>query len=138
VSEWLTIALLLAAFGQACIAVINLALVPLMGWKADVQRMPLLVREVFHVHAWFITITLLIFATLTCRFVHEMAAGAAPVYRWLAGGIGGFWAIRTVLQVAYYSSSHWRGIPSRTVAHVVLLIVYGGFAAVYLAAVFRP
>lgn len=28
---------------------------------------------------------------------------------------------------------HWRGIPTRTAAHIILLIVYSGFAAVYLA-----
>jgi len=137
-NELLTLALLLAALGQACIAIINLALVPILGWKSDLERMPLLIREVFHVHAWFITITLLIFATLTFRFAGEIAAGAAPIHHWLACGIGGFWAIRAVLQMTYYSGSHWRGIRSRTVVHVILLLVYSGFAAVYLTAGLRP
>ena len=51
--------------------------------------------------------------------------------RWLAAGIGMFWAIRTLLQMAYYSSSHWRGRPERTAIHIGLLLLYGGFAAVY-------
>ena len=38
------------------------------------------------------------------------------------------------LQVAYYSGSHWRGIPSRTAVHIILLVVYTGWAAVYLTA----
>jgi hypothetical protein len=38
------------------------------------------------------------------------------------------------MQVTYYSSVHWRGIPSRTLVHIVLLVAYSGFAVVYLTA----
>jgi len=126
--------LILAAALQLGIAALNLFLVPLLKWKADVARMPLLVREVFYVHAWFISVTLAIFAVLTLRFSEEMALGGNVVARWLAVGIAFFWAIRTVLQVAYYSSSHWRGQPGRTAIHVVLLLLYGGFATTYFCA----
>src|SRR5205823_7424619 len=112
-----------AAMLQISVAALSLFLVPLLKWKQEVARMPLLLREVFQVHAWFISVTLTIFAVMTWRFAAEMAGGANPVCRWLAAGIGGFWAIRTVLQMAYYSSSHWRGQVGRTVAHVVLLMV---------------
>jgi len=126
-----------AAALQLGIAVMNLFLVRLLSWQEEVARMPLLVQEVFQVHAWFISITLGIFAAMTWRFAGEMAAGTNLVCRWLAGGIGLFWGIRAVLQATYYSSSHWRGQRGRTVAHAGLLIVYGGFAAVYLWAGLR-
>ena len=134
----LSVLLQLAAALQFAIAVLNLFLVPLLKWRDDLARMPLLLREVFQVHAWFISITLLIFAALTWRFASEMAGGTSPVCQWLAAGIGLFWAIRTVLQITYYSSSHWRGQPGRLLAHVALLMVYGGFAAVYLWTAFGP
>lgn len=122
------------------IAILNLFLVPLLGWRADLQRVPLLLKEVFQVHAWFISVTLLLFGTITWRFAEVLAANSDPVGRWLAAGIGGFWALRTVLQLVYYSSSHWLGNLRRTVAHALLLVIYGGFAATYFAAVFarRP
>jgi hypothetical protein len=129
--------LLLAASLQAGIAVLNLFLVQLLKWQTEVARMPLLLREVFQVHAWFISITLTIFATLTFRFAGEMARGTNAVAAWLAGGIGIFWAVRTVLQIVWYSSSHWRGQLNRTLIHIALLIIYGGFAAVYLLAGWR-
>ena len=122
----------LAAALQLGIAGLNLFLVRLLKWQEELARMPLLLREVFQVHAWFISVTLGIFAAMTWRFAGEMAAGTSPVCQWLAGGMGLFWAIRAVLQVTYYSSSHWRGQAGRTVAHVGLLILYGGFAAAYL------
>ena len=127
-------ALQLAAAGQACVAVLNLCLTRIMRWQSDLARLSLLVREVFHIHSFFVSLTLLIFATLTARFAHEMASGVDPIARWVAGAIGLFWGIRAVMQVGYYSSSHWRGVPSRTAVHFLLLAVYASWAVLYLAA----
>lgn len=134
----LSMLLQFAAASQVAIAVLNLFLVPILKWREDLARMPLLLREVFQVHAWFISITLAIFAAITWRFASEMAGGANPVCQWLAVGIGVFWAIRAMLQIGYYSSTHWRGQLGRTVAHIGLLMLYGGFAAVYLWAAWGP
>jgi hypothetical protein len=125
-----------AAIVQLGVAVLNLFLVPLLKWKEYLARAPLLLREVFHVHAWFISVTLAIFGLMTWRFAAEVAAHTNAIGKWLAAGIGIFWAIRTVLQIAYYSSSHWRGQFGRTVIHILLLIIYGGMAAIYLWAAF--
>ena len=122
------------AAAQLAVAVINLFLVRLLGWRSELERMPLLVREVFMVHAWFISITLAIFGTLTMRFAPEFAARSHEVFRWLAAGIGAFWALRTVLQITYYSSSHWKGRLDRTIIHILLLTTYGGLAGAYVAA----
>ena len=128
--------LVAAAVLQCGIAMLNLFLVPLLKFQPELVRAPLLLREIFHVHAWFISLTLSIFATLTFRFAREIAFGSNELGRWLAAAIGIFWGVRTVLQVAYYSSSHWRGRLDRTLVHVALLLLYGGFAAVYLWAAF--
>lgn len=130
----LELALYIVAAAQLAVAVINLFLVRLLGWRADLERMPLLIREVFVVHAWFISATLAIFGAVTMRFAPEFAAASHEVFRWLAAGIGGFWALRTVLQMTNYSSTHWKGRADRTVIHVLLLATYGGFAAAYLTA----
>ena len=130
--------LLLAAAGQFCLAALNLNIARIMQWQSDVARMPLLIRQVFHVHTWFVSAALLIFAVLTWRFAPQIAAGSDPVYRWLACAIGIFWSIRAMLQVCYYSSSHWRGIPPRTVVHVILLVVYSSWAVLYLSVGLPP
>ena len=57
-------ALYIVAVEQLSVAVLNLFLVRIMKWEEEVTRMPQLVREVFHVHAWFITITLAIFSVV--------------------------------------------------------------------------
>ena len=127
----LSVLLQCAAAAQIGVAILNLFLVRLMKWEPDLARMSLLVREVFQVHAWFISVTLAIFGALTLRFATEMASAGSPLAKWLCAGIGAFWAIRTVLQVTYYSSSHWRGQLGRTTAHVALLLCYGGTSVVY-------
>jgi len=124
----------LAAAIQLGIAIMNVFLVRLLRWQEPVAGMPLLMREVFLVHCWFISITLALFAILTWRFASEMVGSGNALAQWLAIGIGVFWLIRTVLQITYYSSSHWRGQKGRTLVHVTLLIVYGALAGGYLTA----
>jgi hypothetical protein len=136
-SSLLKILLVTIAGMQLGISILNLFLVPLLKWKDDLARAPLLLREVFQVHAWFISITLAIFAVMTFRFADDFLAGTNLLSRWLAVAIGSFWLIRTILQVTYYSGSHWRGQLQRTAVHILLLFIYGGFAAVYLWSGFR-
>ena len=127
-SESLPILLRIAAALQLTIAGLNLFLPRLLGWRDDLARMPLLMREVFHVHAWFVSITLVIFAALTWRFATDLAPPAAgEITRWLAACIGLFWTIRTAIQVVYYSKA------GPTAIHITLLAVYGGMSMLYLA-----
>jgi len=122
----------IAAAVQLAIAIMNVFIVRILNWKTELSRVTLLLREVFQVHAWFISITLGIFGMLSWRFAAEFAGHQSALCKWLACGIGLFWGIRTMLQVTYYSSSHWRGKPGRTVIHIALLLVYGGLSTIYL------
>lgn len=132
----MTSLLIAAAVGQLLIALINLRLDRLLEWQKDLATLPLLLREVFTVHKWFITITLMIFGILTLRFAGDIASGGNEIAAWLAAGIGIFWAIRTAIQWGYYDWSHWRGQPARIAVHWILTVAYGGAAAVYLFAAF--
>jgi hypothetical protein len=94
----------------------------------------LLIREVFRIHVYFISITLAIFGAVTWRFAREIATATQPICVWLAIGIGTFWAIRSVMQWTHYSTVHWRGDRARTLIHWALFLGYGAFAAVYFTA----
>lgn len=132
----ITALLIAAAIGQLIVAVVNFRLVELLGWREEIAGMPLLLREIFTVHKWFVSVTLLIFGVITLRFADEFTRGDNPVATWLAAAIGLFWALRVAIQWLYYSHSHWRGRPGRTAIHWVLTAAYGGCAAVYLLAAF--
>ena len=134
----LELGLRIAALAQFAIAAINLLLVRLMDWRADVERMPLLIREVFGVHVIFITITVAIFAVLTWRFTAEIATGGTPLAIWLAGAIGIFWTTRSIMQWTHYSRCHWRGDRTRTALHWLLFLGYGALGVLYVGAAFLP
>ena len=128
----LEVLLQIAGAVQIGIAVLNLFLVRILRWQLELAGLPLLLREVFQVHLWFISVTVGLFGVLTVRFAGEIAGGANDLARWLAAGIGIFWGLRTILQITYYSATHWRGIAPRTAIHMALLVMYGGMAVVYL------
>ncbi|MEY2585719.1 MAG: hypothetical protein QOD80_1745 [Verrucomicrobiota bacterium] len=127
----------LAALAQLGVAILNLFLVRIMKWERDLASAPLLIREVFQIHIYFISITLAIFGALTWRFAGEIATAAHPVCIWLAIGIGVFWAVRSMMQWTHYSAVHWRGDRIRTLIHWMLFLGYGAFAAVYFTAAGR-
>jgi hypothetical protein len=127
----------LAAVAQLVVALLNLFLVRIMKWERDLVSAPLLIREVFQIHIYFISITLAIFGALTWRFAAEIATATEPICVWLAIGIGAFWAVRSVMQWSHYSAVHWRGDPLRTAIHWMLFLGYGAFAAVYFTAASR-
>ena len=135
--EHLEVLLRMAAVTQLGVALLNLALIRIMDWKPDLARAPLLIREVFHIHVHFISITLAIFGVLTWRFAREIAAADTPLAVWLAIAIAIFWGIRSVMQWLHYSPEHWRGIPTRTAIHWALFLGYGALAAVYLISAAR-
>src|SRR5438874_10927738 len=132
----LEFALRLVALAQFAVAILNLFLIRIMKWKPDLERAPLLVREVFRIHVVFISITLSIFGALSWRFADEIARAASPLAIWLAVAIGLFWFVRSVMQWLHYSASHWRGNSLRTLIHWALFFGYGAMGVVYLAAAF--
>jgi hypothetical protein len=130
------LALRVVALAQFAVAIMNLFLIRMMKWKPDLERAPLIIREVFRIHVVFISITLSIFGALTWRFAHEIAHAASPLAIWLAVAIGLFWLVRSAMQWTHYSASHWRGDLLRTVIHWALFLGYGAMATVYLTAAF--
>ena len=94
----LELLLRLAALAQLGVVLLNLFLVRLMNWRPDLDAMSLLIREVFQIHIYFISITLAIFGVLTWRFAREFAHGADPLAVWLALAIATFWGARSLMQ----------------------------------------
>ena len=124
----------LAALAQLGVALLNLFLIRIMKWERNLVIAPLLIREVFQIHIYFISITLAIFGTLTWRFAGDIATAAHPLCVWLAIGIGIFWAVRSMMQWSHYSAVHWRGDRLRTLIHWMLFLGHGAFAAIYFTA----
>src|SRR5256885_11281292 len=126
----LELALRVVAVAQFAVAILNLFLIRIMKWKSDLERAPLIIREVFRIHVVFISITLSIFAALTWRFAYEIARASSPLTIWLAVAIGLFWLVRSAMQWLHYSPSHWRGGAPRTAIYLALFFGSGALATV--------
>ena len=111
--EHLELLLRAAAVTQLAVAVLNLTLIRIMNWKPDLERMPLLIREVFHIHVQFISITLAIFGVLTWVCAGEITAAATPLAVGFAISVAIFWGIRS----AMHGSITARSIGWETPAH---------------------
>lgn len=120
-----------AAVGQLLLVPLNLALPRLLNWKPELERVSLLVREIFEVHAVFITIVCGMFGVLTWRFAERWVSAPDDFSRWFCGAIAGFWGLRCVMQWTHYSASHWRGHRERTLIHWLVFAVYGLWALLY-------
>jgi hypothetical protein len=120
------------ALVQAVIGVLVFLLPKALGWQPALAAMPRLMREIYHVHAFYLSFTLWIFAGFTVAFGDQMVAGDAAMGA-LAFWIGVFWAVRVAIQLFYYSPRHWRGKPRETVVHLVFLVVYALMSSAYLS-----
>jgi len=120
----MTYSLYFFALVQIAIGSLVFLLPRLLGWRPALAAMPRLLREVYHVHALFLALTLWIFAGLTIHFGEAIGP--------LGTCIGLFWAVRVGVQLFYYSRDHWRGKAWETIAHVTLLAIYGSMSATYL------
>ena len=130
----LELGLRVAAVTQLGVAVLNLFLIRIMNWEPDLARAPLLIREVFRIHVYFISITLAIFSVLTWRFARDFATAANPLVVWLGLAIAAFWGARSIMQWLHYSPEHWRGDSTRTAIHWALFVGYGAIATTYAVA----
>ena len=137
IHQHLDLWLRLAAAGQLFIAILGPMLPRLLGWGDAIGRMPLLVREVFWIHTFFIGLTCAIFGTLTWVFAEDIALPHHEMIRWFAFSVGLFWGIRCVMQWTHYSASHWRGLAGKTTAHWALFLGYAAFATTYFIAALR-
>src|SRR2546430_15836194 len=99
----LQIALRAAAIAQLIVAILNLFLIRIMKWKPDLDRAPLLIREVFRIHVVFISITLSIFAALTWRFAPKIPRAGGSLAILVAVSIGLFLVDCSIMQWLDYN-----------------------------------
>ncbi|MDZ4817092.1 MAG: hypothetical protein SGI71_12615 [Verrucomicrobiota bacterium] len=129
-NEYIEVIFRLVAVFQFILVILNLFLVPLFGWKQTLNTVPLLLKQVFYVHCWFLSFALFIFGVLTWCLSGQIIPGT-EISRLICGLIAGFWTLRFILQFTYYSRLLWVGIPDRTLVHYMISFAYGGMACLY-------
>jgi hypothetical protein len=126
----------IAALLQLILALAHFAFARHLGWREELQRVSLLTRQVFWVHAGFLMLVLAGFGFLSLTCADELLAGGR-VSRFVLGGLAVFWAARWCCQFFVYRAELWRGDAFRTKAHIGFAMLWTFLAGVYGTAFWR-
>ena len=131
-TEALTILLRIAGAGLILLAVVHLPISRHLRWREDAARLSPTNAAIFHVHAFFICVVLVIMGLPALLdpgiFLDQTPAGA-----WLAWSWAGFWALRLYCQWFIYPAALWRGKLFETRIHWLFTAIWLGFAVLFTA-----
>ena len=130
--EALPILLRIAGVGLLLLAVLHVPIGRHLQWREDAARLTPVNESIFHVHAFFICLVLVMMA-LPCLcdpavFLEKSRAGA-----WLAWSFAAFWTTRLYFQWFVYRADLWRGKRTETWMHGWFTLVWTALAALFAA-----
>lgn len=125
------IALITAAVLQIALALAHLAFPARFRWKEEAARMSRLNEQIFHVHTFFVCLTLVLFGVWTLLLADDLAFGDERI---LASGIAVFWLARLYAQWFVYDSALWRGKKFETAMHICFSFLWIFLSGTYGAA----
>ena len=97
-------------------------------WREDLKTIPLLTREIFYVHHFFVALTVGLMGLILILEPVELYTSALG--KKILVGFAIFWGTRLFFQFFVYSSTHWRGKTFETVMHILFVCLW-----IYLTAV---
>lgn len=128
--ETLTLLLRVAGVALILLAVLHVPIGRHLKWREEAGRLSLVNASVFHVHTFFICLTLVMMG-LPCLFAPSIFLENSHAAAWLAWSFSAFWAIRLVFQWFVYPAELWRGKRLETVVHICFTIVWAGLSALF-------
>lgn len=102
-------------------------------WKEELERLSLLNRQIFYVHAFFIALIVVLFGILALFYTGTLIEKTA-LARVVLSGIVLFWACRLAIQFFGYSSTLWKGDRFNTIVHIVFSLFWTYLIVVFSAA----
>lgn len=106
------------------------------GWKEDCAKLTLLNRQIFFVHAFFITLVLVLFGVLSVFYGHLLLRGDG-LGKVVLGGLFIFWLARLFIQLFVYDSQLWRGHRFNTAMHIFFSLMWFYYVTIYAAALYH-
>lgn len=128
--EALPTLLRVAGLGLILLSILHVPIARHLKWREDAARLSPVNAAIFHVHALFICVVLVMMG-LPCLidpaiFLERTRAGA-----WFAWSFAGFWTIRLYCQWFVYEQTLWRGKRFETSTHWLFTAVWSGLIAVF-------
>jgi hypothetical protein len=115
---------------QIVIAALHVTFPKRLGWKEELQRLSLLNRQIFVVHAIFVCVVLLLMGGLSL-FAPDALLEPTRLGRFVLAGFTAFWALRLAFQWFVYDQRLWRGSAPNTLIHLVATALWVYFTVVY-------
>lgn len=133
--EFLPLLLRVTGAGLILLAVLHVPISRKLMWREHAARMSAENASIFHVHAFFICVVLVMIglpSLLDPRVFLEKSRAA----EWASWSICGFWALRLYCQWFVYQADLWRGKRLETFMHfwftgvwIFLVMVFGACGA---------
>ncbi len=107
----------------------NLVLPRKLEYRANLAKVPPIIRQIFVVHSVYIVLVLLLFGSL-CLFFAPDLAGGSSLGRFLSGCLAAFWLFRLPLQWFYYDGSLRREHRAGDVSYMAAVAFLGAVFAI--------
>jgi hypothetical protein len=131
VVQFFNVALWLAGLGHFALLSGSLQVPFRLRWKQDLQQLLPFNRKLMWVYGGFTVLTVIAFGILTLVLHAELLRGDRAALA-LALFIGIYWTARILVDAFYYSHADWPKGASFVLGHVLLILLFVGFAASYL------
>ena len=129
-TELLTILLRAAGVGLILLAIVHIPIGKQLKWREEAARLSPANESIFHVHALFICLVLVMMA-LPCIFEPSVFMEKTRAARWLAWSFSAFWTLRLYAQWFIYPAALWRGKRLETTLHWFFTGVWLSLAALF-------
>ena len=132
-ADTLLVHLRIVGLVMAALVVVNVFVPWRFRWRDELARLSLLNRQIFEAHTIFLVLTLALFSALLLTSSDALLE-PTRLSRAILIGLTIFWALRMVMQWAFYSPVIWRGHQFNTVMHCVFSAVWVYVTTVFAAA----
>jgi hypothetical protein len=132
-SQWISLALWLAAAGHFVVLIASFQVPFRLDWKRDLRKLTSFNRKLMWVHGGFAVYTVISFGTLTLLLHDDILHGQRAAVG-LAGFIGMYWLLRVVVDFAYYNHADWPKGRGFVAGHILLTSLFVFLSGTYLAA----
>ncbi|HEV7868770.1 MAG TPA: hypothetical protein VGO90_13870 [Chthoniobacteraceae bacterium] len=130
--ELLTLLLRIAGAGLLSLALVHIPIGRHLKWREDCARLTPVNESIFHVHAFFICLVLVMMG-LPCLFDPRVFVETSRAGLWLAWSFSAFWTIRLYFQWFVYRAELWRGKRMETSMHWTFSFIWAGLAVLFAA-----
>ena len=100
------------------------------NWKAELQSLSLINRQVMIVHTFFIALIVILMGLLCLASSNELIETALG--KRVSLGFGIFWGCRLLIQLFVYSTQLWKGKVFETLVHIVFTSAWIYFSTIFL------